>query len=211
MEPLDELEKEYGSAFRNVSAGDLDKLIQKGDGYVNTAGLKPDFAKRVAAIAKEYLEQMGRKLVITSAQRDDKYQATLWVRKHKFGDRGIKAVNRPEKPQTIVYKGKKFDVPGGGPQNPHRLGTAVDFSGANNNLSVVARIAKKYGLYQPFPATDNVHFQLEKGAKPMFDGTDDESTKESIKAVENTAKETIAQEKKAEQQSSVANSTDAAK
>ena len=211
LEPLDELEKEYGSAFRNVSAGDLDKLIQKGDGYVNTAGLKPDFAKRVAAIAKEYLEQMGRKLVITSAQRDDKYQATLWVRKHKFGDRGIKAVNRPEKPQTIVYKGKKFDVPGGGPQNPHRLGTAVDFSGANNNLSVVARIAKKYGLYQPFPATDNVHFQLAKDAKPMFDGTDDESTKESIKAVEDTAKETIAQEKKAEQQSSAANSTDAAK
>ena len=106
----------------------------------------------------------------------------------------------------------KFDVPGGGPQNPHRLGTAVDFSGANNNLSVVARIAKKYGLYQPYPATDNVHFQLEKGAKPMFDGTDDESTKESIKAVENTAKETIAQEKKAEeQQSSIASSTDAAK
>ena len=212
LTPLDKWTEEYGSAFRNVSAGDLDKLIQKGDGYVNTAGFKPDFAKRVAAIAKEYLEQMGRKLVITSAQRDDKYQATLWVRKHKFGDRGIKAVNRPEKPQTIVYKGKKFDVPGGGPQNPHRLGTAVDFSGACNNLSVIARIAKKYGLYQPYPATDNVHFQLEKGAKPMFDGTDDESTKESIKAVENTAKETIAQEKKAEeQQSSVANSTDAAK
>ena len=211
LEPLDELEKEYGSAFRNVSAGDLDKLIQKGEGYVNTAGFKPDFAKRVAAIAKEYLEQMGRKLVITSAQRDDKYQATLWVRKHKFGDRGIKAVNRPEKPQTIVYKGKKFDVPGGGPQNPHRLGTAVDFSGECNNLSVLARIAKKYGLYQPYPKTDNVHFQLAKDAKPMFDGTDDESTKESIKAVEDTAKETIAQEKKAEQQSSAANSTDAAK
>ena len=212
LTPLDEWEEEYGSAMSNVSAGDLDKLIQKGKGYVNTAGLKPDFAKRLAAIAKEYLEQMGRKLVITSAQRDDKYQATLWVRKNKFNDPGIKAVNRPEKPQTIVYAGKKFDVPGGGPQNPHRLGTAVDFSEACNNLSVAARIAKKYGLYQPYRATDKVHFQLADNAKPMFDGTDDESTKESIKAVENTAKETIAQEKKAEeQQSSIASSTDAAK
>ena len=202
---------EAGAALSNANAGDLDKLIKKGGGKVNTSGLKPDFAKRLAAIAKEYLEQTGKKLVMTSAQRDDKYQAELWVRKNKFGDRGILAVNRPNKPQTIDYKGKKFDVPGGGPLNPHALGTAVDFSQSQNNLSVVASIAKKYGIYQPYPAKDKVHFQLAKDAKPTFDGTTDESTKESIKAVENTAKETIAQEKKAEEQTSIVSSTDAAK
>ena len=204
---LDTAGAEAGAALSNANAGDLDKLIKKGGGKVNTSGLKPDFAKRLAVIAKEYLDQTGKKLVMTSAQRDDKYQAELWVRKNKFGDRGILAVNRPNKPQTIDYKGKKFDVPGGGPLNPHALGTAVDFSQSRNNLSVVASIAKKYGIYQPYPAKDKVHFQLAKDAKPMFDGTTDESTKESIKAVENTAKETIAQEKKAEEQTSVANST----
>ena len=187
------------------SNGSLDSNITKAAGNVNTAGLTKDFASRLAWVTGEYKKMTGNKPVMTSAQRDDKYQALLWVRKNKFNDRGILAVNRPNKPQRVTYKGKTFDVLGGGPVNPHAQGNAVDFS-RSNNLKLIKQLGAKVGISQPYPK-DQVHFQLAKNP-PMFDGTDDESTKESIKETEQTAIETIKAEK--ENKSSMAGSLPAA-
>ena len=154
-------------------ASALKEYVVPKDKSVNLEGLDPKFKARLAAAAKDFKDQTGKKLQINEAKRDPKHQAELWVRGRILHEPGIHTPAKPPENMTITYKGKQYKVPGSGRKNQHILGAAVDVPARSGVAQTFEPFARKYGLGRPWAQKDPPHFQVTDASKGVgeFDGT----------------------------------------
>lgn len=128
---------------------------------VNITDTDDDLLTRFYTAAAEY----GKPVTINSAARSDQKQAELWVRGEILKEPGVFTPAKPKNDQTIVYKGKTYNVKGSGRGSTHLVGAALDITPAPNKNFVgteFEQILNKYGLYFPYPVNDPVHIEIRK-------------------------------------------------
>jgi hypothetical protein len=124
---------------------------------VNLSSVNEDLLSRFYALAHEY----GKPVQISSAQRDDAYQAELWAR-GSLGEPGIYTPAKPKQAQRVTIKngpfsGRTIDVPGGGQGSAHTEGKAIDTPATKD--PAFRSLLPKFGLTIPFGDRDPVHVQ----------------------------------------------------
>lgn len=128
---------------------------------VNITDTDDDLLSRFYTAAAEY----GKPVTINSAARSDQKQAELWVRGEILKEPNVFTPAKPKNDQTIVYKGKTYNVKGSGRGSTHLAGAALDITpapGKNFVGTEFEQILKKYGLYFPYPVKDPVHIEIRK-------------------------------------------------
>lgn len=121
----------------------------------NPWGLNPKLRDALNAANDEYYKATGRRLIVTDGRRSAAKQKEYWDESVRQGTPG-----RRRTPAGNVY-----DVAPPG-KSDHERGDAVDiypYTGKNQIDTLAIQILNKYGLYQPIPKTDFVHFILRGG------------------------------------------------
>ena len=139
-------------------SGEKPSTVSMESGKVDTNKVDPELMKRFYSAAKEY----GKPVRINSGYRGDEYQAQLWVRGNILHEPGIHIPAKPEKTQTIAYKGQSYTVPGSGKGSKHGKGNALDISPGFG--SPFQPVLAKYGITFPFGSSDAPHIQLAGGS-----------------------------------------------
>lgn len=151
--------KQTAGAGGGQMTGEKPKNVSFESGKVDVGGVNPELLKRFYSAASEY----GKPVRINSAYRGDEYQAQLWVRGNILHEPGIHIPAKPEKAQTINYKGQTYNVPGSGKGSSHGKGQALDINPQVG--SDFQGVLNKYGINYPFGAKDPPHIQMAAYAK----------------------------------------------
>jgi len=125
-----------------------DAVVQRAGKGVHLEGMNPEFASRFAGMAKEYMDQTGKKITVTDAFRSSEEQARLYAMK----------------PHLAAPPGR----------SRHEKGMAMDIDTAQANQLYASGLMEKYGFYRPmYPPwgggpgrkTEGWHLELAKGAQ----------------------------------------------
>ena len=125
-----------------------DAVVQRAGKGVHLEGMNPEFASRFAGMAKEYMDQTGKKITVTDAFRSSEEQARLYAMK----------------PHLAAPPGR----------SRHEKGMAMDIDTPQANQLYASGLMEKYGFYRPmYPPwgggpgrkTEGWHLELAKGAQ----------------------------------------------
>lgn len=125
-----------------------DAVVQRAGKGVHLEGMNPEFASRFAGMAKEYMDQTGKKITVTDAFRSSEEQARLYAMK----------------PHLAAPPGR----------SRHEKGMAMDIDTAQANQLYASGLMEKYGFYRPmYPPwgggpgrkTEGWHLELAKGTQ----------------------------------------------
>lgn len=155
------------SAINTTSADgtNLEELIKKEKPSVDTENLHPETRKRLAGLAKDFINKFDSKLVINSGKRSMEEQARL---KQKYGAGAASP----------------------SPTSPHISGLSIDANSSQLNKADEAGLLSKNGLYRPLKdwSTKKEPWHVEPvGSRNSATGTISEATIANMNAMAGTS------------------------
>lgn len=142
-----------------AGGGSISAVTTKQNDGVNISGLNPDFEKRLAAMAADFMQKTGKKLMITSGLRTAQKQKELWDAKLKETGGNV-----AETRKWVAEPPPPF---GNGKVNSHMSGLAIDINARGDaGINVLAGSRsqstgwlEQFGLVRNVPGED-WHVQL---------------------------------------------------